>query len=142
MAEITLKPCPFCGYAIFADHNEQTSADAEAICCVFDGEDESHYYECPRCEAQGPKADTTEDAAEGWNTRQAEAKVEGFLDEVEKRAQALWDEDSRSGAQSYHGPDFYEISGKVRDNLRAKALKEMRLSAHLSQNPHANEGAE
>ena len=76
-----------------------------------------------------------------WNTRQAEAKVEGFLYEVEKRAQTLWDEDSRSAAQSYHGPDFNEISEKVRDNLRAKALKELRY-AHLSHNPHADEGAE
>ena len=75
------RPCPFCGYAIFADHEEETSADAEAICCVFDGEDESHYFECPRCETQGPKADCTEDAFEGWNRRPA-PKADGLVGQI------------------------------------------------------------
>lgn len=62
-----------------------------------------------------------------WNTRQPDPAL--LVEALEKLAEKIWDKDPQSAAQSYHGPDFTEISERERNNLRIKALDKMRAEA-------------
>lgn len=53
----TIKPCPFCGSHNLGYHGDTTD---------FLSRDRYWVY-CMRCEAQGPKADSREEAVKRWD---------------------------------------------------------------------------
>ena len=88
MTEITLKPCPFCGGEA---HFGKTSYSKPLEDTVWhdDGAPvtEAHFVSCVSCTASNRNSlaggcRTQERAAESWNTRQAEAKVEGLPKDI------------------------------------------------------------
>ena len=160
MTEITLKPCPFCGGEA---HFGKTSYSKPLEDTVWhdDGAPvtEAHFVSCVSCTASNRNSlaggcRTQERAAESWNTRQAEAKVEGLLREARgyvcdshdegcecdpEYGEAIFErrmeEEDPSGETTDTWPDYAECTCGVAELLN-------KIDAHLSHNPHADEGAE
>lgn len=88
-----------------------------------------HAVSCAACEVSGPNKPSRAEAIAAWNTRQAEAKMEELLAEAHNALRVA----SRNMTE--------ECKSALNGKAWAGDLLD-RISAHLSHNPHADEGAE
>ena len=134
MTEITLKPCPFCN---------TSGENLGLLCDPTEGSDNSgpsRRVQCYGCNIEAPFYDSADEAIAAWNTRQAEAKVEGLLREARDRLEALLTPLERASAELVSRGKVLNNAGEAEIDRSRAAIAA--IDAHLSHNPHADEGAE